>query len=158
MKGMTLADVQAHQAKVAGWRQWPNQHGEPEKARVDYVPMRERKRSMNKLEAAYAQHLESLKRLGQIEWWAFEPMRLKLADGTYYRPDFASCAGGRLTFHETKGHMREAARVRLNVAAELYPFPFFLVRKKPHGQWDIKRVGNRANQENDVSVPGGTHE
>jgi hypothetical protein len=125
------------------------------KPRPEYVPYKDRRKGLNKLESAYAEHLEGLKRLGQIEWWAFEPMRLRLADGTYYRPDFATCSDGRLTFHECKGFMREAARVRLNVAADRFPFPFYLVRKKGRG-WDIKRVGGMAKRENEVLVPRGT--
>lgn len=148
---MTAEQVQEHQARAANWRQWPNLHGEPEqpsKARAEYVPICERKRGMNGLESAYARHLDGRKAVGQIDWYEFEPMRLKLADGTYYRPDFAVLRNGQLEFHETKGHMREAARVRLNVAADKFPFVFYLVRKDRAG-FSVNRVG---------SVPRGTED
>lgn len=135
---MTEAEVQAHQSRASNWRQWPNLHGEAEtKAatlRKEYVPVKQRKRGMNGLETAYASHLEGRKAVGQIDWYEFEPMRLKLADGTYYRPDFAVLRGLELEFHECKGFFREAARVRLNVAAAKFPFAFYLVKKgKPNG-------------------------
>lgn len=147
---MSAEQVQAHQDKAANWREWPNLHGEAKsEARPEYVPIRERrKRGMNGLESAYARQLEERKAAGYIDWYEFEPMRLKLADGTYYRPDFGVVRNGRLEFHETKGHMREAARVRLNVAADKFPFAFYLVRKTPIG-FQVNRVG---------SVPCGTDE
>lgn len=111
------------------------------KLRKEYIPAKvRRKRGMNGLEKAYNQHLGFLHAAGDIEWFEFEPMRLKLADGTYYRPDFGVMRNGRLEFHETKGHMREAARVRLNVAAAKFPFPFYLVRKHRTG-FMVNRVG-----------------
>ncbi len=131
---MTAAEVEAHQQRVKA-------PASPAKARVEYVPYKERKRGMNGLEAAYAAHLTLLKHAGDVDWFEFEPMRLKLADGTWYKPDFAVVRGGQLEFCETKGFMREAARVRLNVAAGKFPFPFYLVRKKPHGQFEVRRIG-----------------
>jgi hypothetical protein len=139
---MTLADVQAHQSKVAAWRQWPNLHGEPTetpKPRSEYIPYAQKRKGMNKLETAYSALLEAQKACGEIEWWAFEPFRLKLADATYYRPDFGVLRKGQLEFHETKGYFREASRVRLNVAAAHLPFPFYLV-KQVKGEWRISRV------------------
>jgi hypothetical protein len=101
---------------------------------------------MNRLERDYAACLESLKRAGVFDWYEFEPMRLRLADGTYYRPDFGVVRGGILEFHECKGFMREAARVRLNVAADKFPFPFFLVRAKGRtGGFVITRIGGKVN-------------
>ena len=95
---------------------------------------------MNKLEAAYAQLLDLRKHAGEILWWKFEGMTLKLAGDTRYTPDFSVVTfSGSLNFYETKGFMREAARVRLNVAASMFPFPFYLVRRVK-GDWVIERV------------------
>jgi hypothetical protein len=88
------------------------------------------KQKMNKWETEYAQILELRKRTGEIEWWKFEGMTLRLADGARFTPDFAvkfTVAG--LQFHEVKGFMREAAFVRLKVAREMFPFPFKLIKK-----------------------------
>lgn len=85
----------------------------------------------NGLEREYAAHLELLARAGEIKTWGYEQIKLRLADGTFYTPDFIVVARDEhLEIHETKGFMREAARVRIKVAAELHPFRFFIVRKE----------------------------
>lgn len=44
---------------------------------------------MNKTESAYSQHLEMRKHAGEIAWYRFEGIKLRLADNTFYTPDFA---------------------------------------------------------------------
>ena len=44
---------------------------------------------MNKTESAYCQHLELRKRAGEIAWYRFEGIKLRLANNTFYTPDFA---------------------------------------------------------------------
>lgn len=91
-------------------------------------------RGMNKTEAAYERHLYALVEAGEVLWYRFEPMRLRLANGAYYKPDFGvKLRDGSLEFHETKGHWREAARVRIKVAAELFPFRFIAVTRNGGG-------------------------
>lgn len=59
---------------------------------------------MNKTETAYAQELELRKRYGEIAWYRFEGIKLRLADNTFYTPDFAvMLANGQLEMHEVKG-------------------------------------------------------
>ncbi|HHU8883863.1 TPA: DUF1064 domain-containing protein, partial [Escherichia coli] len=41
---------------------------------------------MNKTESAYCQHLELRKRAGEIVWYRFEGIKLRLADNTFYTP------------------------------------------------------------------------
>lgn len=41
---------------------------------------------MNKTESAYCQHLEQRKRAGEIAWYRFEGIKLRLADNTFYTP------------------------------------------------------------------------
>lgn len=43
---------------------------------------------MNKLEGQYGAYLDILKHAGDVLWWRYAPMRLRLADGSYYKPDF----------------------------------------------------------------------
>jgi hypothetical protein len=88
---------------------------------------------MNKTEEAYAAHLEQLKRAGDVLWFKFEGIKLRLADKTFYTVDFfvmsASCE---LEAHEVKGRWEDDARVKIKVAAELYPiFKFIAVQKGP---------------------------
>lgn len=101
---------------------------------------------MNGLEKAWSLRLAEQKHAGEIVQWWFEPMSLRLAKGSSYKPDFMVVdADGLVEFHETKGFMREAANVRLKVAAEKFPqFVFKLVRripKKDGGGFSIKVVG-----------------
>lgn len=86
---------------------------------------------MNQTEAAYAAHLEGLKVLGQIEWFLFEGITLKLANRTRLTPDFiVMTADGTLEVHEVKGHWEDDARVKIKVAAERFPFRFLAFKKK----------------------------
>lgn len=102
--------------------------------------------AMNKTEAAYAGHLDALKFNGKIQWYRFEGMKLRLADNTFYTPDFAvMAADGQIELHEVKGFMQEDANVKIKVAAEMYPFRFVIVRTKPKkegGGWKFQEVGN----------------
>ena len=73
---------------------------------------------MNKLEAAYAARLESLKLAGEIADYRFECVKLRLADNTVAHAD----------------DWEDDARVKIKVAAELYPFKFIAARKQK-GAW-----------------------
>lgn len=96
---------------------------------------------MNKTEAAYAQYLELLRQAGEILWFAFEHVRLKIGEGAYFAPDFfVMRADFTLEAHEVKGFMRPDSLVRLKCAAGLFPFVFKLVRQIPKrdgGGWDV---------------------
>jgi hypothetical protein len=84
---------------------------------------------MNKTEAAYAMVLRARQAAGEIAWWKFEGITLKLADDTRYTPDFAvMLADGSMEMHETKGFMRDDAFVKLKVAAAQFPFKFRLLK------------------------------
>lgn len=97
---------------------------------------------MNKTEAAYAAHLEAEKHAGTVLWFKFEGVKLRLADNTFYTPDFAvMSADGALECHEAKGHWQDDARVKIKVAADLYPFRFIAVTaeaKKRGGGWKVE--------------------
>ena len=95
----------------------------------------------NKTEAAYEQTLELLKRAGDVLWYRFEGIKLRLADKTFLTPDFAVMrSDGTMELHDCKGFMMEDANVKMKVAAEMYPFRFFIVRKKG-GAWEYQQVG-----------------
>jgi len=94
----------------------------------------------SKWEADYAAYLELRKLAGQIEGWSYETERLALGGGATYRPDFPviECDGSK-SYHEVKGYRREAAIVRIKVAAGRYPDrAFYLVTKKA-GSWQLER-------------------
>jgi hypothetical protein len=98
-----------------------------------------KKGEMNKTEAAYAATLEARRAAGEVAWYKFEGVKLRLANTTFYSPDFAvMLATGELQMHEVKGFWQDDARVKIKVAAELYPFQFLAFRplsKKAGGGW-----------------------
>lgn len=95
--------------------------------------------TMNKTEAAYAEVLKNRQRIGEIAWFKFEGVKLRLADNTFYSPDFfVMLADGQLEAHEVKGFWQDDAKVKIKVAADLYPFRFIAVLplpKKSGGGW-----------------------
>lgn len=101
---------------------------------------RPRRGVMNKTERAYADLLNQLQADGAIEWWAFESMKLRLASNTFYTPDFTVKRNGALEFFEVKGFWRDDARVKIKVAAEMYPFRFVAVQRF-NGAWRQEEIG-----------------
>ena len=100
---------------------------------------------MNKTEAEYAGILEARRKKGEIAWWQYEAITLKLADNTRYTPDFVVLlASGELEVHETKGgFIREDGWLKLKIAAGMFPLRFLLCQKlakKDGGGWKVKVV------------------
>ena len=92
----------------------------------------------NKTEGAYGTHLELRKRAGEVAWYAFEGVKLRLADNTFYTPDFAvMLTSGQLEMHEVKGFWEDDARVKIKVAAAIFPFQFIGVQKIK-GAWNFE--------------------
>jgi hypothetical protein len=101
-------------------------------------PRRKVPGQMNKLEGRYSQQLDVQKGFGLIQCWWYERWTFKLADDTRFTPDFVVLAkDGVLEMHETKGFMRDDARVKLKLAAELFPLRVKLVKWVNKG-WDIE--------------------
>lgn len=96
--------------------------------------------TMNKTEAAYALFLDAMKAQGIVLWWRFEGIKLRLADSTFYTPDFAVMADdGVIECHEVKGFWQDDARAKIKIAADQYPFRFLAIKaraKKFGGGWD----------------------
>ncbi|MGR4895811.1 DUF1064 domain-containing protein [Stenotrophomonas sp. LARHCG68] len=97
---------------------------------------------MNKTEKAYADRLRALEYAGQILWHKFEGIKLRLADNTFYTPDFAVLAAdGVMELHEVKGFWQDDARAKIKIAAAMYPFRFLAVKvraKRDGGGWDVE--------------------
>lgn len=104
---------------------------------------------MNKTEAAYDAYLGLLLKAGEVDGYKFEGIKLKLADNTFFTPDFLVMAkDGVLEIHDTKGTTKklrasgekgeapwieEDAKIKLKLAAELFPFRVFAVFKTKEG-------------------------
>jgi len=110
--------------------------------------------TMNKTEAAYADHLELQRRLKQILSYCFEPLKLRLGKKCWYTPDFLVVnAEGELELHEVKAYWpgkrgksgrvggragwREDGRVKWKAAAARYPFRF-VAAWRTRGGWQYE--------------------
>ena len=105
--------------------------------------------TMNKTEQAYGERLQEMVERKEIAGWRFEAVRLKLATNTYYTPDFwVQRNDGGIEIHEVKACRangaflcEDDARVKIKVAASLYPFRFVAVRAKARrdgGGWAVE--------------------
>jgi len=97
--------------------------------------------AQNKTEVAYEREvLRPAMMAGEILWYRFEGLKLRLADSTFYTPDYGvMCADGLMELHEVKGFWTDDARVKIKVAADQYPFRFIAVKARPKskgGGWD----------------------
>lgn len=97
--------------------------------------------TMNGMEKRYADYLYTLQLAGEVLWYKFEGMKFRLADGAFYTPDFAvMLADCSIEFHETKGLWEEAARVRIKVASETFPFKFKAITRGKAGAWEVEEL------------------
>ncbi|MFJ1255996.1 hypothetical protein [Cupriavidus sp. CuC1] len=82
------------------------------------------KDQMNKTERAYAALLDEEKRQGLVIDWKFHPMRVRLADNTFYEVDFLVLHSDMsLAIHETKGGFVTAhGQMKIKLCAEVLPF------------------------------------
>ncbi len=105
-----------------------------------------RRGRMNKLETRFRDEvLQRPDGSGRYAWHDFEPMKFRLADGAWYTPDWMAMDDrGAVTAFEVKGFWREAARVRIKVAADKYPFRFVAVTKdRKTGEWQYENFTGR---------------
>jgi hypothetical protein len=112
----------------------------------------------NKTEARYGEYLEQLKRAGEVLWYKFEGVKLRLADNTFYTPDFCvMAADGVIECHEVKGFWAPEGRVKIKVAADLYPFGFWRSRpapRKPEAAGRSRSLGMRPPNNKATGVYG----
>lgn len=98
------------------------------------------RKGMNKTERAYAQHLLCRMLDGDVAWFEFEAVKFRLADRSWYAPDFIVMrSDGMLELHEVKGAMEDDAAVKLRLMPRLYSmFRLFIVRARKGGGWDLE--------------------
>ena len=97
---------------------------------------------MNKTEAEYARMLDAAQKAGEIQFWRFEAVKVRLADATFYTPDFLVLnAAGELELHEVKGvFVMDDARVKFKVCAEHFPARLVWAQKLKGGAWSVETV------------------
>lgn len=95
---------------------------------------------MNKTEGRYAALLEMRKQAGEIQDWRYEPLKIKLAEATYYTPDFLVVMADCFEFHEVKGYWRDDARVKIKVAAAKCPWIKFFAVQWIKSAWQMEEI------------------
>lgn len=97
-----------------------------------------------------------------VTWAQFEPFKLRLAAATFYTPDFAAVTGdGQLECweikttwrgrrHAGKAGFQEDARVKIKVAATVFPFLRFRVAqhdaRDQFEPWKIEEIAAHVGQ------------
>lgn len=101
---------------------------------------------MNKTESRYAERLEQLRLTGEVVWWKFEAVTLKLAHDTRLTVDFfVMLRSGELQAHDVKGSeamVTDDAKVKMKVAAGMFPWAFFYCypRGRTGYDWTVVEV------------------
>lgn len=96
--------------------------------------------SKNKTEVAYEIELDHRRCAGEIVWYKFEGLKFRLADNTFYTPDFAvMLTGGQIELHEVKGFWTDDARAKIKIAADMYPFQFIALKKDRYGNFEPEK-------------------
>ncbi|RKE35267.1 hypothetical protein B0G76_1328 [Paraburkholderia sp. BL23I1N1] len=96
----------------------------------------------NKTETAYENEvLKPQLHAGEILWYRFEAIKLRLADNTFITIDFpVITAAGQLEFREVKGRWTDDARAKTKVAAAQFPFRFFAIQRDGRHGWRIESL------------------
>lgn len=96
--------------------------------------------AVSKLERDYGAHLEALKRSGEIIDYKHQPLKLRLADKTYYNPDYSvHRADDVIELVEVKGFWEDMSRVKVKVCAERFPEFLFVAVTRPKKNEGWKR-------------------
>jgi hypothetical protein len=105
--------------------------------------IRQSRREPNKTERRFEQeYLKPMLMSGQIDRCGeHESIRLKIANGLTYTPDWPTWKDGRLQFWEIKGaRLWDDAIVKLKIAARAYPDIDFCVCQWKGGIWIIQPI------------------
>ena len=105
------------------------------RARIKFIASRDTPHELdllNKTERDYYDQLHLKVLAGETLWIGIQAFKLRMADNTYYTPDFVTLeADGSMVVHEVKGFWRDDARVKWKVAArEFFMFRFLAVQRK----------------------------
>lgn len=76
-----------------------------------------------------------------VAWIGVQNITLKLADDCRYTPDFAWVnLIGKFEFIEVKGFWRDDARVKIKVAARMFPWAKFKAVKRVKNEWNFEEI------------------
>ena len=131
----TIEALEARLGRKVGDPDSPTAPAIPKPVAIDYGQLVQNRQEcrMNGTEKDYSRHLDMLQRAGSIISWGFEQLKLRLANNTFYTPDFLVVCHNRILMDEVKGFWRDDARVKIKVAASAYPWMSFraVTMKRP---------------------------
>lgn len=107
---------------------------------------RDMRGKQNKTETAYENEvLKPQLHVGEILWYRFEAIKLRLADNTFITIDYpVITAAGQLEFREVKGRWTDDARAKTKVAAAQYPFRFLAIQRDGRHGWRVEDLTSRS--------------
>lgn len=126
--------------------QYRSQAAKSGKGKKQYALGRLKAGTMNKTEAAYSKYLDTLKSLGDVLWWEFEGIKLRLADNTFLTMDFAVLNSHfEIELHDVKGSfnmIEDDAWAKTKIAASKFPMRFFVIAPvdRKFSAWKVEEV------------------
>jgi hypothetical protein len=97
---------------------------------------------MNQTETRYAAYLDTRLAAGEIAWYAFEQLKLKIADKCWLTVDFVvQASDGEVYLVDTKAKWSsgdvgtDTARVKMKAVARLFPFRMLAAVWSAKGGW-----------------------
>jgi hypothetical protein len=105
---------------------------------------------MNKSETLFSEDLDCMQTRREIWEWAFEPEKFRMADRTWWKPDFrVTLLSGQNLFVEVKVARKDGSilwtddgAVKAKTVPEIHPYAFFLAIRH-HRHWKITRLPSR---------------
>jgi len=110
-----------------------------------------RTKTWNKTEAAYGQYLTWLQRAGEVLYWDFEVIKVKIGHDCWFHPDFlVMYKDFHLELHDTKGRGKSGPRAQDDAivkarsigkqAAQPFPIPIYFVWQEQTGEWSKREM------------------
>lgn len=104
-------------------------------------------KGMNKTEESYSQRLEALRWVGDVLYWGFEAVKVRIGRNCWLTPDFlVMYPDGHLELHDTKGrkgktyYAEDDAIVKARAAGANFPIPMYFVFRRHDGEWEKKEM------------------
>lgn len=95
---------------------------------------------LNNTEKSFAAYLQERQSAGAILWWKAHPFNVRLAEKTFYRPDFLCLmADMSLVIFEVKGsYTSEKGRMKVKLCAEALPVFKIIKASRKNGAWQFE--------------------
>ena len=104
-------------------------------------PVKPQGRDMNKTEARYAREvLDPLLSQYAILGWEWESIKFRMADRTWYTPDFLVIFPTHMQIVEIKGFMRDDAVIKYKCCREMFPWFEWKMLRLIKGNWDEVKI------------------